>query len=88
MATQTTKKQNVRQKKAVEFLIGNKEFISPIKPMVFSGARPVMFASEYTAAKVVSQGSYVKPFVMPDSFLEQAEDMGNFLSKNPLPQRD
>ncbi|MCF2489906.1 hypothetical protein [Dyadobacter sp. CY347] len=88
MATQTTQKQKVRQRKAVEFLIGNKEFIFPIKPVVFSSARPIVFASEYTDAKVASQKSYVKPFVMPDSFLKQAEDMANFLDKNPLPQRD
>jgi hypothetical protein len=49
----------VRQTKAVEFLIENKSFISP-----------------------------VKPFMMPDLFLEQAEDMGDFLKKNPVPQRD
>ena len=59
MASQTTKNQKVRQTKAVEFLIGNKSFIAP-----------------------------VKPFMMPDLFLEQAEDMGDFLKKNPVPQRD
>ncbi|WP_157488240.1 hypothetical protein [Dyadobacter crusticola] len=84
MATQTTK----RQKETAKFLIGNKEFISPTKPMVFSSARPSIFASKYTDGKVANQESYVKPFVMPDLFLEQAEDMGNFVDKNPVPKRD
>ncbi|QRR01353.1 hypothetical protein [Dyadobacter sandarakinus] len=34
MATQTTKNQKVRQTKAVEFLIGNKSFVSPAKTFV------------------------------------------------------
>jgi hypothetical protein len=35
-----------------------------------------------------SSRSDAKPFVMPDLFLEQAEDMGKFLDKNPLSKRD
>ncbi|NIJ55450.1 hypothetical protein [Dyadobacter arcticus] len=48
----------------------------------------VVFASGYTHAKAAHQVSHNKPFLMPDLFLEQAEDMGHFLDKNPLPQRD
>jgi uncharacterized protein (UPF0264 family) len=45
-------------------------------------------AAGYTHAKAAHQVSDNKPFVMPDLFLEQAEDMGHFLDKNPLPQKD
>ncbi|CAG5068007.1 hypothetical protein DYBT9623_00735 [Dyadobacter sp. CECT 9623] len=50
--------------------------------------KKVVFASGYTHAKPAHQVSYTKPFVMPDLFLEQAEDMGHFLDKNPLPLKD
>jgi hypothetical protein len=49
--------------------------------------KKVVFAAGYTHAKAVHQVSYTKPFVMPDLFLKQAEDMGHFLDKNPLPQK-
>lgn len=88
MATQTIKKHKEKQKKAVQFLIGNKEFISPVKPTVFSADKPTVFVSGHKPVKVVQQGSYAKPFVMPDFFLQQAEDMGKFLDKNPIPERD
>ncbi|WP_205748154.1 hypothetical protein [Dyadobacter luticola] len=45
------------------------------------------FASGYTNAKVASHVSVSKSFVMPDLFLEQAEDMARFLDKNPVPER-
>lgn len=32
--------------------------------------------------------SPVKPFVMPDLFVEQAGDMDDFLKKNPLPRKN
>jgi hypothetical protein len=50
--------------------------------------KKVVFAAGYTHAKAVHQVSYTKPFVMLDLFLKQAEDMGHFLDKNPLPQKD
>jgi hypothetical protein len=62
MATQTIKKDGLRQKSVP--------------------------ASAFTNAKVASHVSVSKSFVMPDLFLEQAEDMGKFLDKNPLPERD
>jgi hypothetical protein len=48
----------------------------------------VVFAAGYTHAEAVHQVPLAKPFVMPDLFLKQAEDMGRFLDKNPLPQKD
>lgn len=89
MAIETIKKQREKQKKAVEVLVGKKNYLSPIKPLVSSPGTVSVLVPGYTAsAKVVHQGSYANPFVVPDFFLKQAEDMGKFLDKNPIPERD
>jgi hypothetical protein len=45
-------------------------------------------ASGYSNAKLAGHESASKSFVMPDLFLKQAEDMGKFLDKNPVPERN
>nr|WP_295924919.1 hypothetical protein [uncultured Dyadobacter sp.] len=42
----------------------------------------------YSNDQSVTRQEAYKSFIVPDFFLQQAEDMGKFLDKNPLPERD